>query len=408
MQPLDAVGSDEEERKAVGILERLNQTIQDYNQGVQKLNEVFDSKKAAFGTVNQQELRKRIELQQARVRRHTPAVAALVTELQQAESDSKKFADEKENERKAHDKAMEDTLTAYEKDINSYLKKLRAGFTIVELKGQHSGGKEPRTTYAIQLRGKTVKALQRDEDLTGPCVPYALSEGDKRSLALSFFLARLKTDPNKHQRVLVFDDPVTSLDENRRKETVSELVELAQACDQLFVLSHDPYFLRQVRDAVTEKGIHKKEFKIGYAADDYSFFDDCDLSVVCESPYYRNYRLVHEYLAGSPQGDLRPVAQALRLVVEGFYKRRYPGRVLPRWTFGDIIRTARKLEPGNPLGSLLPIADALDDFNEYASRYHHDSNQDGWQTEKILELDLRKYSRIAMDLIHADGRGISP
>jgi wobble nucleotide-excising tRNase len=407
-QPLDAVGSEEEEGQAVELLSRLNRMIHDYNEGVQKLNEVFDSKKAALGTVNQQELRKRIELQQARVRRHTPAVDALVAELQQAESDSKKFADEKEDERKAHDKAMEDTLSAYEKGINADLKKLRAGFTIVELKGQHAGGKEPRTTYAIQLRGKTVKALQRDEDLTGPCVPYALSEGDKRSLALAFFLARLKTDAQKQQRVLVFDDPVTSLDENRRKETVSELVELAEACAQVIVLSHDPYFLRQVRDSVGEKGIHKKEFKIGYAADDYSFFDHCDLGVVCESPYYRNYRLVNEYLAGVPQADLRAIAQALRLVVEGFYKRRYPGRVQPGWTFGAIIMTARKLEPGNPLGSLLPIADALDDFNEYASRYHHDSNPDGWQTEKILELDLRKYSRIAMDLIHADGRGIAP
>lgn len=408
LQPLDTVGSDEEEAKAVEIFELLNRMIRAYNEGVQKLNEVFNAKKAALGTLNQQELRKQIDLQQAQVRRHTPAVAALVAELQQAESDSKKFADEKEHERTAHDNAMADTLTAYEKGINFYLKKLRAGFAIVELKGQHSGGKEPRTTYAIQLRGKTVKALQRDEDPKGPCVPYALSEGDKRSLALAFFLARLKTDAQKQQRILVFDDPVTSLDENRRKETVSEFVELAQACDQLFILSHDPYFLRQVRAAVSEKGIHKKEFKIGYAADDYSFFDPCDLEVVCESPYYRNYRLINEYLVGVPQADLRAIAQALRLVVEGFYKRRYPGRVQPGWTFGTIILTARKQEMGNPLSSLLPIADALDDFNEYASRYHHDSNPEGWLSEKILELDLRKYSRIALDLIHADGRSLAP
>ena len=406
MQPIEPVGSKEEERQAEEHLSLLNQMIHDYNMEVQKLNEVFDSTKSALGTVNQQELQDKIEIQKARVTRHTPAVVTLVTELQQAMNDSRRFANEKEVERKAHDKAMEDTLTAFEKDINTYLRKLRAGFSIVELKGQHAGGKEPRTIYAIQLRGKTVTALQRDEDPTGPCVPYALSEGDKRSLALAFFLARLKSDTLKQQRVLVFDDPVTSLDENRRKETVSELVEIAQSCAQLIVLSHDPYFLRQVRKSVCEKGIHKKEFKIGYATDDYSFLDHCDLGVLCESPYYRNYRLVNNYLSGVPQADLRTIAQALRLVVEGFYKRRYPGHVQPGWTFGGIILTARKDGPGNPLSSLLPIVDLLDDFNDYASRYHHDSNPDGWQTEKILELDLRKYSRIAMDLIHADGRGI--
>jgi wobble nucleotide-excising tRNase len=45
----------------------------------------------------------------------------------------------------------------------------------------------------------------------------ALSLGDKSALAFAFFLARLENDPKRFEQIVVFDDPLSSLDSCRRR-----------------------------------------------------------------------------------------------------------------------------------------------------------------------------------------------
>lgn len=76
---------------------------------------------------------------------------------------------------------------------------------------------------------------------TGEALTSVLSEGEQKVLALASFLSECTIDNRTNS--VVFDDPVTSLDQDYRETIASTLVDLA-ANRQVIVLTHDLYFLR--------------------------------------------------------------------------------------------------------------------------------------------------------------------
>lgn len=80
-------------------------------------------------------------------------------------------------------------------------------------------------------------------------IDSVLSEGEKKVIALSNFLADCTIDNRKN--TIVFDDPVTSLDMDYRDLIANKIVELS-IDRQIIVLTHDLYFVRLLLD------IHKK------------------------------------------------------------------------------------------------------------------------------------------------------
>jgi len=105
-------------------------------------------------------------------------------------------------------------------------------------------GNAPRSEYGILLRGKSI-ALEGGP----PSFSTALSEGDKRTLAFAFFIASTLADPKLVERIIVVDDPMSSLDLNRKHATRTVLKKIHANAKQLIVFAHDPYFLRDLRDA---------------------------------------------------------------------------------------------------------------------------------------------------------------
>lgn len=89
---------------------------------------------------------------------------------------------------------------------------------------------------------------------------HTLSEGEKNSLALSFFLARLALKPNLDDYLIVFDDPISSLDYNRRNVTINLLSSYAKKANQFILSSHDLNFIKdftlRISDALNLKIIY--------------------------------------------------------------------------------------------------------------------------------------------------------
>lgn len=81
-------------------------------------------------------------------------------------------------------------------------------------------------------------------------IESVLSEGEKKVIAISNFLADCTIDNKKNS--IVFDDPVTSLDMDYRELIANKIVELSQD-RQIIVLTHDLSFLRLMID--THKSI---------------------------------------------------------------------------------------------------------------------------------------------------------
>ena len=72
-----------------------------------------------------------------------------------------------------------------------------------------------------------------------------LSEGEQKVIALANFLSECTIEGGKNS--IVFDDPVTSLDQDYRESIARKIVELAQD-RQVIVMTHDLYFVRLLMD----------------------------------------------------------------------------------------------------------------------------------------------------------------
>lgn len=101
-------------------------------------------------------------------------------------------------------------------------------------------------------KGETVIRLRLKE----PCresVGDVLSDGEQRALALAFFLADVAV--SKGRSAIILDDPISSLDHERRTYVARRLVEEAER-RQVIVFTHDFTFVYLLQEAAEQAG-HK-------------------------------------------------------------------------------------------------------------------------------------------------------
>ena len=142
---------------------------------------------------------------------------------------------------------------------NDYLRNVfMTPFEIVNVKdgGFRGGSRRPNLDYTLTFNGTDI--LQ-DEGMQNTSFKNVLSEGDKNTIAFSFFLAKLTSDPDFANKIVVFDDPLTSLDQNRRHATIDQLMMLHSRCKQVIVLSHNLHFLI---DLNTRYEVRKQDKKV--------------------------------------------------------------------------------------------------------------------------------------------------
>ena len=105
----------------------------------------------------------------------------------------------------------------------------------------------PRCRLCVRLKAKCSNNVQVALTANaGPAFRNTLSAGDRNTLALAFFFASLDQDPQLAQKILVIDDPMTSLDEHRSLTTVQEMRRMLARVSQVIVLSHSKPFLCQL------------------------------------------------------------------------------------------------------------------------------------------------------------------
>ncbi len=396
----DPMNFDADHAAAREVLARLDARIDWYNGRVAESNVQYVARKADVAAGNPEELAREVARVEATRRRYTPAVVGAIDAYREIDAHWKAVTAEKDAVKERHDARMRDVLAEFEVAINRKLDALGTGFRIERLVGRHDGGQKPRTTFAIAIRGRTITELEHSDATHS--LPTALSDGDRRSLALAFFLARLELDPQLADRILVFDDPMSSFDENRKRQTIKALSELVGRCRQVIVLSHDAHFLRDIRKSLERIGVASIAHKIGYAAQAYAQLEVCDLDGLCTSEYFTRYKSVWDYLNGLNGNAARQVAGDLRALVEEYYKLRWPHHIAPTATLGDIVGAIRTAPAGSPLTMLQPRLPDLEEFNDYASRYHH--GNPNAPHEPIQEHNLQHYARAALSLIQDDGQ----
>ncbi len=326
------------------------------------------------------------------VSRGKPEVAELLT----AYADAKKKSQEAEAHKKAArttlNEQMASTLATFQTTINRILSRFGASFSIEKMDANFRGGL--RSEYGLSLRGRSIT-------LDGtPKFATALSEGDKRTLAFAFFIATVNSDPELAKKIVVIDDPMCSLDANRKTQTKEILRIMSTRTEQLIVLAHDPFFVRDLREAFAVKGSPVLEvLQLQHAADGYSQLAKFNVDQECESSFFRHHRLLVEFCAGVAH-DSRLVAKAIRPFLEGYLHRRFPGLVPKDLMFGGILSHIGTVSASDPLTYASPLVDELKEINSYAGQFHHDTNPGVSDTLPVTTSELLAYSQRALTLVY--------
>lgn len=405
-QPLVLVGTADQVAELGEAMAAINVPIQTYNDTIEKIATRIAGFKSKLASENGAVLEVSIERLEAAKRRQMPDTVAIISAYNAVETERKRLEGEKAQARAQIDALMQSTLVQYQNVINQLLRAFGAEFSIEELKPTYVGSTgEPRTEYGLRLRNTAVKLGSRTDLTSGYGFASTLSEADKRTLAFAFFVARLRADPNLVDTIVVLDDPVSSLDRNRRQESKNLIVQLAKDCKQLILLSHDAYFIRDFRDRLVDLKpvpypltlLMLKRVQYGY-----SIFAPCDIDEICSSDYYRHHRLVADFVDGKPTPSSRDVAKAIRPLLEGYYHRRFPGLIPHKMMFGGIIALAVDPKTIGPLSNLRPLERELRNINGYACQFHHDTNQNA-DTVQVVDTELLIYARSALTLIYQNG-----
>lgn len=394
LAPTDEIGLESDEIEAERLWSQFLQVVSEGNELVAahrtRISDFQESLKGEEPDKIQAELD---QLNLAQVR-HSSDVVHLIEELRLGETKLKDAEQAKKAARSALSSLMTTTLTKYRTDINSHLKNLGAHFAIDEIKMNYFGS-TPRTDYGITLRGIPIK-------LTGgrPSFATALSEGDKRTMAFAFFAASTLADNQLDKKIVVVDDPVSSLDRSRREYTTEVLVRISKRCGQLMVLAHDAVFLRDLRKALGKADSSREivTLQIKRAPGDYSDFGAIDLDRECESAYYTNYRTVDDFVAGTAT-DHKAAATAMRPLLEGYLHRRYPGKVSDGVMLGAAINQIDKAQAPSPLVHAQSHIAELNQLNTFAGLFHHDTNPDS-ASETPDPQSVLAYGQRVLDLVH--------
>jgi wobble nucleotide-excising tRNase len=275
----------------------------------------------------------------------------------------------------------------YEVAINLYLQRFNAGFRLARVTSVNTRG-GPSCTYNVLINNSPIAVGGGQAQPGSPSFRNSLSAGDRSTLALAFFFASLDQDSALADKIVVVDDPITSLDEHRSLATVQEMRRLADRAQQLILLSHDKGFLCNVWEGTdTSLRAALEVVRDG----DGSTIRVWDVHQDCVTEHDRRHAVLREY-TNAAGANGREVAQSLRPVLESFMRVAYPEQFPPGMLLGPF-RGLCEQRVGTPQ-QILAQADIneLRDLTEYSNRFHHDTNP-AWQTERINDGELLNFVR---------------
>lgn len=342
-----------------------------YNEQVDQINAAVAAckrKLSACGAETHAAAIARLRLQQRRWEGTTVSQCESLQQLRKRKSDQEAAKDEA---KKLLDKHLRGFSTEYRAALNGFLMKCNAPFRIEGIKAAFAGG-EARSDYSIGLFGHSLNASTKPGD--SPHFDTALSEGDKRTLAFAFFLARLERDPKLATSIVVLDDPVASLDSHRRRCTIEAIVDVATRCGQLIVMTHDPGFFADATKALRRAGRAKGGGLVTLGirrSGKRSVICECDPSEVDQIAYQASVEDLHSFAADTSSVPALGAVRSIRPSIEGLLRIKYPLELKEQRQLGKMIEAIRDCEASSRLSQAKHHVAELFAVEGYATDYMH-------------------------------------
>lgn len=388
--PLEARNFGEKINSAKHVYERLVSRVTEYNIAIEQANTCIAKLKAELSEADLERLSRAVQKLEAEKRRDDPLVARECAKRTRILTGKKNKADEKAQEREQLDQQTQSILSGYRTSVNSFLLKLGANFEIGDVRTTARGsGGHPRSEYHLEMLGERIPLTEPGQ--IGLCFANTLSDSDRRTLALSFFLARLENDSDLQGRIVVVDDPVSSFDSSRRSSTLRLLHDICQRCEQMILLSHDADFVRAFRD---KKPVGTDVLQLSRHGN-FSVLELCSIDEICESEYYRNYYKLTGFLKHATAFALPEVARSIRPYLEQNLRVRCPAEFGTATNLGNMISAIRNAQESSPLVALQVVLPELEDWNDFTSPFHHDAS-DSPVPENVTDGALRPIVRAVL------------
>jgi wobble nucleotide-excising tRNase len=274
-----------------------------------------------------------------------------------------KLDGEKTGLKKEIDEHASSVVGKYQAGINHYLEHFGCDIRIESIEPKFPSGKAS-VQYTLKAHGHKIEL---GLSAAVPCFETVLSEGDKYTLALSFFFARLKDHSNLAGRIVVLDDPVNSLGSSRRTLIEGVVRDLRVRGAQVVVLTHDERLAGMMwRDKKLKNIVPLQVERTNRG----SQLLPWDVDRATQSEYVEHYLTLHAFLEHG--GDHRPAAACIRPYLEQRLRHLFPGPPFEtRDTLGDMIAKIRDSAAGTRLYTLREKVADLVSINDASLPIHH-------------------------------------
>lgn len=311
------------------IIKRYNDELATYNAAIQNFRQSLVPITMAQAEVNRlRRVQKRAE----------QAIVAQCDAILKKRRDLKKLEDDYATLSKQQETDSQAFFVSYGNRVNHYLKdEFRTPFRLEEVRHVPPRGKgtESKVSYKLTIDGHDISFDGKDPVNAGDC----LSEGDKSTLALAFFLAKLDIDAARASKILVFDDPLSSLDSKRRTYTVGILKKLMAEMVQVVVLSHNEFFLDEVARDIAPSDKRILRVTENFVAKE-SVLELCDLDELVKHDYFKQVEELERFRLIPDLSKKEVVLGWMRNVLESHLRFKFYRQLLTlggQKTFGKLI-----------------------------------------------------------------------
>lgn len=291
----------------------------------------------------------------------------------------------------------------YGQKTNYYLKDVfGTKFLISEIKdgGIKGRSKESDLDYILTFNGTPIE----HEGESNTSFKNVLSEGDKNTIAFSFFLAKLTTESDLSNKIVVFDDPLTSLDLNRRNATIHQLVFLYQNCGQNIVLSHNLHFLIELNSRTLIKTRDKKSLQI-INANGKSYIQENQIKKEWIDNYQKALNSMNKFINNPLDTTQEDAINAIRISLETFIKLKFCCYIPdPDQTFGTIISNLQNSQCVFINPDKTEVIDKLNQLLAISWRGHHGSieEREEYSDVNLTNEEAKHYINMTLELLNRE------
>lgn len=275
------------------------------------------------------------------------------------------------------DQASLTILEKYEKSINRELENFGVEFSIEGVKRKSDSSRRESVHFNIRLKGEAF-----DPNGSGDS-PYklsnTLSSGDKSTLAFAFFIAKYRREDVSNQ-ILVFDDPITSLDFFRKTQTKNTILRFVEDAAQVIVLTHSMEFAKLFKQVKNGRFVQIKKNNLvsGVSYIPYNKFSDMSIE-----KHSHNQNRIQQYIADPASVNRLDVMKSIRPYTETTIRQYRPD--FGSLSLGQIIGRLRS--EGNTCDDYIEDLETINDIITPESS-HGSAEIDSDEYEHITDDEL--------------------